>query len=80
MGQTVKLSDALVSDARMVGTAQGRSIAGQVELWAELGRSVELVLNGRQVLELQRSGGTRSLSELLDSSRRPKGASGWSGF
>jgi hypothetical protein len=55
MSQPVKLSDALVLDARIVGEAQERSIAGQVEFWAKLGRSVEVLLDGRQVLALSRS-------------------------
>jgi hypothetical protein len=38
MSQPVKLSDALVLDARLAGEVQERSIAGQVEFWAKLGR------------------------------------------
>ena len=38
MSQPVKLSDALVLDARLAGEAVERSIAGQVEFWARLGR------------------------------------------
>ena len=37
MGQPVKLSDALVLDARIAAEAQERSIAGQIEFWAKLG-------------------------------------------
>lgn len=58
MSQPVKLSDALVLDARLAGEAFGRSIAGQVEFWARLGRSVELLLEGEQVLKLCRSAAT----------------------
>ena len=54
MSQPVKLSDALVLDARLAGEAVERSIAGQVEFWARLGRSVELLLEGEQVLRLCR--------------------------
>lgn len=67
MSQPVKLSDSLVLDARLVGDTVERSIAGQVEFWASLGRSVELLLEGRQVLALRRSGGARPLSEILSS-------------
>src|ERR1035438_9156293 len=49
MSQPVKLSDSLVLDARLAGDAMERSIAGQVEFWARLGRSVEVLLEGRQV-------------------------------
>lgn len=41
MSQAVKLSDALVLDARLAGNAVERSIAGQVEFWARLGRSID---------------------------------------
>jgi len=73
MSQPVKLSDALVLDARMTGDAQQRSIAGQVEFWARLGRGLELLLDGRKVLELSRAAGSISLSALLDVVDTPKG-------
>jgi hypothetical protein len=66
MSQPVKLSDALVLDARIVGEAQERSIAGQVEFWAKLGRSIEVLLDGRQVLALSRSIGVAPLSMAVD--------------
>jgi hypothetical protein len=52
MSQPVKLSDSLLLDARLAGDAMARSIAGQVEFRARLGRWVELLLEGRQVLAL----------------------------
>src|ERR1035437_2367539 len=73
MSQPVKLSDALVLDARIAAQAQERSIAGQVEFWAKLGRSVELLLDGRQVLKLRRSTEARSLSEALAAVDTPEG-------
>jgi hypothetical protein len=73
MSQPVKLSDALVLDARIAGEAEERSIAGQVEFWAKLGRAMELLLNGQQVSRLQRSVGTRSLAEALASVDTPEG-------
>jgi hypothetical protein len=73
MSQPVKLSDALVLDARIAGEAQERSIAGQVEFWAKLGRSLDLLLEGRQVLALRRSAGTQPLSEALASVDTPAG-------
>jgi len=54
MSQPVKLSDALVLDARLAAEAQERSIAGQVEFWAKLGRSIDLLLTGRQMTALRR--------------------------
>jgi ParD-like antitoxin of type II bacterial toxin-antitoxin system len=73
MSQPVKLSDALVLDARIAGDAQERSIAGQVEFWAKLGRSVELMLNGQQVMALRRNAGARPLSEALAAVDSPEG-------
>jgi hypothetical protein len=67
MSQPVKLSDALVLDARIAGQAQERSIAGQVEFWAKLGKSMELLMDGRQVLTLCRNAGAQPLSEALAS-------------
>ena len=73
MSQPVKLSDSLVLDARLAGETMARSIAGQVEFWARLGRSVELLLEGRQVLALCRNATARPLSECLQSVDTPEG-------
>src|SRR5271157_5530667 len=73
MSQPVKLSDSLVLDARLAGETLERSIAGQVEFWARLGRSVELLLEGRQVLALCRSATARPLSECFQSVDTPEG-------
>ena len=71
MSQPVKLSDSLVLDARLAGEVVERSIAGQVEFWARLGRSVDLLLEGHQVLAL--CGNAVPLSELLTSVDAPEG-------
>lgn len=71
MSQPVKLSDGLVLDARLAGEVMERSIAGQVEFWARLGRSVDLLLEGHQVLAL--GGSVVSLSEVLTSVDSPAG-------
>ena len=73
MSQPVKLSDGLVLDARLAGEVVERSIAGQVEFWARLGRSLDLLLEGRQVLALCRNAATRPLSELLETVDSPEG-------
>jgi hypothetical protein len=65
MGQPVKLSDALVADARATGQVVERSIAGQIEFWARLGRSAELLLNGAEATALKQTGDAVPLSELL---------------
>ena len=41
MPSAVKLSDEIVKDARREAKLMKRSIAGQVEYWANLGRTIE---------------------------------------
>lgn len=41
MPQAVKLSDALIAEARTAAELEVRSIAGQIEHWARLGRAAE---------------------------------------
>lgn len=65
MGQPVKLSDELVSDARNVAELTQRSIAGQIEFWAAIGKSLEPLLRGDRMLALRQSGATRPLHELI---------------
>lgn len=67
MGQPVKLSDALVLDARVVGETTERSIAGQIEFWARIGRAVESVLRTESVLRLKQRGEAAPLSACLGS-------------
>ena len=73
MSQPVKLSDALVLDARVVSDIAERSIAGQIEFWANLGRAIEPALEGDRALALARSGKTRSLSKSLATVDSPAG-------
>jgi hypothetical protein len=47
MGMPVKLSDELVAAARKEAATADRSITGQIEHWAKIGRSVETVLRHR---------------------------------
>ena len=69
----MKLSNALVLDARLAGEILERSIAGQVEFWARLGQSVEHLLEGQQVLALCRNANARPLSACLESVDSPEG-------
>lgn len=69
----VKLSDALVVDARTAGAVMARSISGQVEFWARLGRGLEPLLNGVQATSLAQRGLGRPLAELLASVDAPEG-------
>jgi hypothetical protein len=73
MSQPVKLSDELVDDARAVVPFSQRSIAGQIEFWAGLGKSIEPLLRGDRALSLQMAGGDRPLSELLAEVETRKG-------
>lgn len=66
MSQPVKLSDSLVLDARLTSETAERSIAGQIEFWAGLGRAIEPLLKLPEVLALRRAGATRPLSVCLD--------------
>ena len=67
MSQPVKLSDELVLDARLTSEIAERSIAGQIEYWAQLGRAIEPILQGDQALALRRAGAVKPLSECLQS-------------
>jgi hypothetical protein len=73
MSQPVKLSDALVLDARLTGDVAERSIAGQIEFWARLGRAIEPLLRGDKALALRRAGDSKPLSECLRSVDSPEG-------
>lgn len=61
------LSDEIVLDARLTGEIAQRSIAGQIEFWAQLGRAIEPLLEGPRALALRRAGAVRPLSECLAS-------------
>ncbi len=73
MAQPVKLSDDLVLDARLTGEVAERSIAGQVELWARLGRAVEGVLRTDRVLALKQRGDAEPISQCLGSVNSDRG-------
>jgi hypothetical protein len=73
MSQPVKLSDALVLDARMTAEIEQRSIAGQIEFWAGLGRAAESLLRGHEALALKKKGTAVPLSECLASVDTPEG-------
>ena len=73
MSQPVKVSDALLLDARIAGEAVERSIAGQIEFWAKIGRALEPLLRGHHVLALCRAGNVKQLSACLASVDSPVG-------
>jgi hypothetical protein len=67
MSQPVKISDELIGDARLIAEIAERSISGQIEFWAQLGRAIEPLLEGSRALALRRAGSTVPLSECLAS-------------
>src|SRR5213592_92967 len=73
MSQPVKISDALVLDARLTGEVAERSIAGQIEFWARLGRAIEPLLRGDQAMALRQAGDSKPLSECIRSVDSPEG-------
>jgi len=66
MSQPVRISDELVLDARMTAEMAHRSIAGQIEFWAQLGRAIEPLLEGAQALALRNAGKAVPLSQCLE--------------
>ncbi len=75
MSQPVKLSDELVLEARQLGALAERSIAGQIEFWAKLGRAIEPLLQGTQAVALSRSVAARPLSACLETVDSAEGRS-----
>jgi hypothetical protein len=73
MAQPVKLSDQLVLDARVVGGAVERSISGQIEYWARIGRAIEPLLQGNQAQALSEAGAAMALSDCFESAGSDEG-------
>ncbi len=67
MSQPVKISDELIRDARRTAAIAERSIAGQIEFWAQLGRAIEPLLEGSRALALRQAGATMPISECMAS-------------
>jgi hypothetical protein len=57
----------------MTGEVSERSIAGQVEFWARLGRAVEKVMRTDQLVALKRAGDAQLVSQSLAAVETPKG-------
>ena len=69
----MKLSDALVLDARLAGEVEKRSIAGQVEFWASLGKLIDALIDGRTRADALQRSGSKALSELVATIGTPEG-------
>jgi hypothetical protein len=74
MSQPVKLSDTIVLDARLCSELTERSIAGQIEFWAALGKAIEPLLRFDDVLRLRKRGSVQSLNDCLSSVGTKAGA------
>jgi hypothetical protein len=73
MGQPVKLSDQLMLEARRVAEESQRSIAGQIEHWARLGRAVDWLIRPGTALKLKRRAPAPLVSERLKDIDTPAG-------
>ena len=67
MSQPITLSDELIGDARRTAEIAKRSVEGQIEFWAQLGRAIEPLLDGARALALRQPGAVRPLSECIAS-------------
>ena len=59
----VKLSDALAADARSASVDADRSLTGQIEHWARLGKALEPLFTPPTIATLKKSGGNLSTIE-----------------
>ncbi|MBM3855361.1 MAG: hypothetical protein FJ399_19770 [Verrucomicrobia bacterium] len=67
----VKLSGELVEEARNSATLFHRSLTGQIEHWAAIGRAVEAQLPGDTLSRLlERLGGRLKISQVADVAQR----------
>lgn len=67
----IKLSGELVEDARSSAKMFKRSLTGQIEHWATLGRAVESQVSGDALVQLlQRIGGTMKIGNVAEAGQR----------
>ena len=67
----VKLSGALVDDARKSAKVFHRSLTSQIEHWASLGRAIESQMPGDTLAHLlARVGGTMKIGQVAESNQR----------
>lgn len=64
MGMPVKISDILLTAARQEAKGAHRSITGQIEHWASIGRATEMLMSHRELI------GIKSLNDVFPSSPR----------
>jgi len=73
MSQLVELSDELVQNAQRRGEVAERSVAGQIEYWAVLGRAVEPLFEGPRAVAFPSGDAAVPVSQLLASVDSPEG-------
>ncbi len=56
------ISEQLWDDASVVAELSGRSIEGQIEFWAAVGRAIEPLLDGSRITALMQAGAVVPLS------------------
>lgn len=67
MGKTINISDELASDALVVAEQKQRSVADQIEHWAQLGKIIEPYLSESKAADLARQESRRSIAEIITS-------------
>lgn len=70
MPTAIKISTELAEEARAAAADADRSLTGQIEHWARIGKSIEPRLSSAAVAALKRSGG--ELSALEDAEERAR--------
>ena len=77
----VKLSGELVEEARQSAKVFHRSLTGQIEHWAALGRVIESQMPGDTVVQLMgRVGGTLKIGSVVEAEQRREVAGVLAGF
>jgi hypothetical protein len=67
----IKLSGELVEDARRSANQFHRSLTGQIEHWATIGRAIESQLSGDALAQLlERIGGTMKIGRVAEAGQR----------
>lgn len=73
MSEPIQLSDSLIFEARARVELTDRSVAGQIEYWAQLGRALDPLLNSDLLKSLKISGEIVTVPEMLSSIVSPEG-------
>jgi len=67
----IKLSGELVEEARSSSKLFNRSMTGQIEHWAAIGRAIESQLTGDALVSLlERMGGTMKIGRVVEADQR----------